>query len=168
MTLTPIIVTIRYYSIASSPDYTQIASAGGGNVILDIILTVLEYKTEGMQGLKRKGFCSNYLADANVGSNILLFLKQSNFHLPTSLTHRPPILLIGAGAGMAPFRGFWQDLLLNSINKSKRIEVVQQLEMLDFNDTEGHDTASDAVDKFSDFSNEKAVSLFFGCRNKNS
>ena len=162
----PIVFIIRYYSIASSSDYTRIASTGGTNPILDIILTVLEYKTEGMQGLKRKGFCSNYLADANIGSSVLLFLKPSNFRLPISPTNGQPILLIGAGAGIAPFRGFWQQLMLNSITEPNRIEVVQQMELLDFNYAKGQDTASDTADEFSDLLKAKVVSLFFGCRNK--
>ena len=167
MILVLTVFNIRYYSIASSPDYTRMAStAGTNNLTLDILLTVLEYKTDGMQGVKRKGFCSNYLADANIGASIVLFLKPSNFHLPSTPTNGQPILLIGAGAGIAPFRGFWQQLMLNSIKESNEMEVVQQMEMLGFNDAKAQDTASEGFDEYSETIKEKVVTLFFGCRNK--
>ena len=134
---------------------------------MDLILTVLEYKTEGVQGLQRKGFCSNYLADAHIGSNVLLHLRSSNFHLPTVPTLKQPIMLIGAGAGMAPFRGFWQQLMIDSILADERkVQFVQELEQLDFTDSTTHKKAHQIVETFSDATRRKIISLFFGCRNK--
>ena len=89
---------------------------GHNKTFLDIVLTVLDYKTQGIQPINRKGFCSNYLADSEVGEPVLLYLKESSFHLPPSLAAQStrPILMIGAGAGIAPFRGFWQKVMMDT------------------------------------------------------
>ena len=135
-------------------------------MILDLILTILEYKTEGVQGLKKKGFCSNYLADADIGSTILLFLKPSNFHLPISPNIKQPILLIGAGAGLAPFRGFWQQLMIDSLKDENRTDVVQHLEKFDFTDKMYNDNSNLIAERFTGGSKRKLIYLFFGCRDK--
>ena len=84
---------------------------------LDLLLSVLEYKTPG--GKLKKGFCSNYLANAKPDERVALHLKSSpSFHIE-SQTDRliPPTILIGAGSGLAPFRGFWQKLNQESTSK---------------------------------------------------
>ena len=98
--------------------------------LVDLILTVLEYKTGGLHGIERKGFCSNHLADADIGESIMLYFKESTFHLPPNLLHqtvRRPILMIGAGSGIAPFRGFWQQVVFDSFEESKRNDLFEQI-----------------------------------------
>ena len=145
-------------------DYTKYAekSKNKKNTFVDLILTVLEYKTEGLQSIKRKGFCSNYLADADIGESILLYLKESSFHLPPNLLHqkiRRPILMIGAGSGIAPFRGFWQQLMLDSLQNYTPEEIVQSLEALELNDP-----MTNVISNVG--SATKTMTMFFGCRDK--
>ena len=125
-------ISHRYYSIASSLDYTKLEkeNKNSNKITVDLILTVLEYKSCGLQGIERKGFCSNHLADIEIGTSIMLYFKESTFHLPPNLLHqavRRPILMIGAGSGIAPFRGFWQQVVVDSLGASNHEDFVEIL-----------------------------------------
>lgn len=53
--------------------------------------------------LQQAGKCSTFLHGLNVGENIDAYMVQNaDFHLPK---HKKPIMLIGAGTGIAPFVG---------------------------------------------------------------
>lgn len=89
----------RFYSISSAKlvYHNQI----------HLTVAVVSYRTQDGEGPVHYGVCSNYLLDAKVGSDIYLFVRSApNFHLPTD--SRRPIVLVGPGTGIAPFRGFWQ------------------------------------------------------------
>lgn len=59
------------------------------------------------EGPEHYGVCSNYLANKAANDNIYLFVRSApSFHI--SLTAEVPVILIGPGTGIAPFRGFWQ------------------------------------------------------------
>jgi sulfite reductase (NADPH) flavoprotein alpha-component len=88
----------RLYSIASSlKAYPE-----------QVHLTVdtLRYKLNGRQ---RKGVCSNFLAeDAGQNTPIPVFIQPSkHFHLPQN--GDAPIVMVGPGTGIAPFRAFLQE-----------------------------------------------------------
>ena len=78
----------RLYSIASSP------RAHPGQVHLTL---------SAVRFAARKGACSTYLAD-RAGGGIPIFIQpSSHFRLPSADT---PIIMIGPGTGIAPFRAF--------------------------------------------------------------
>ncbi|GAB6027737.1 Nitric oxide synthase, brain [Chamberlinius hualienensis] len=83
----------RFYSISSSP---QLHSSQ-----IHLTVGVLTYQ---LQGKLRKGVCSNFLNDAT--SPVPCFVRSANFRMPKQSSK--PIIMIGPGTGIAPFRSFWQ------------------------------------------------------------
>jgi sulfite reductase (NADPH) flavoprotein alpha-component len=84
----------RYYSIASSP-----AAHGENQVHLTVAEVVIETGTGNKAGL-----CSGYLSDFNEGDGVFFFIqKNANFRLPPE---DAPLIMIGPGTGIAPFRSF--------------------------------------------------------------
>ncbi|XP_076253398.1 nitric oxide synthase isoform X1 [Rhynchophorus ferrugineus] len=89
----------RFYSISSSPLLHP------NEVHLTVAVVV--YQTEDGKGPVHYGVCSNFLQDIEVGQDISVFLRSApNFYLPNDVSK--PIVLVGPGTGIAPFRGFWQ------------------------------------------------------------
>ena len=87
----------RYYSISSSP----LAGAG----ICSITVAVLESPALSGRGPFR-GVCSNFLAAQPADATVYAFVRK-----PTIPFHPPenphlPMIMIGPGTGVAPFRGF--------------------------------------------------------------
>lgn len=88
----------RLYSIASSlkahPD--------------EVHLTVAAVRYDAF-GKERKGVASTFLADdAKVGENVHVFVqKNKNFRLPED--PNKPIIMVGPGTGIAPFRAFIEE-----------------------------------------------------------
>jgi len=87
----------RLYSISSSPkEYPGEAH-----------LTVSPVRYN-FQGVPRRGVCSTYLADRSPGDRVAVYLQpSSNFRPPSD--PRTPMIMIGPGTGIAPFRGFLQE-----------------------------------------------------------
>ena len=88
----------RLYSIASSP------KAHPGEVHLTV--AVLRYHSHGRD---REGVCSTYTADrVNEGTTMPVFRHyDKNFKLPED--GATPIIMVGPGTGIAPFRGFVEE-----------------------------------------------------------
>ena len=89
----------RYYSISSSPLYNN-----GEATITVSVVTGAAWSGQG----EYKGIASNYLAERTPGDKVACFINtpQSNFQLPENAG--TPIVMIGPGTGIAPFRGFVQ------------------------------------------------------------
>lgn len=89
----------RYYSISSSPVVNpEIAT-----------ITVGVVKDSAWSGKgEYYGVASNYLAERQVGEEIIMFVRtpESGFSLPEDPAR--PIIMVGPGTGVAPFRGFLQ------------------------------------------------------------
>lgn len=90
-------LTPRLYSIASSPD------AVPGQVSLCV--GAVRYTA---QDRKRGGVCSTFMADRiKPGDKVKVFVHSNkNFRIPED--GNTPIIMIGPGTGIAPFRAFWQ------------------------------------------------------------
>ncbi|MDO7905947.1 bifunctional cytochrome P450/NADPH--P450 reductase [Paenibacillus sp. JX-17] len=89
----------RYYSISSSPAMTPEA--------LSITVSVVRGPAWSGQG-EYRGIASNYLAERHTGDSIVMFIRkpQNGFALPAD--PETPIIMVGPGTGVAPFRGFIQ------------------------------------------------------------
>jgi cytochrome P450/NADPH-cytochrome P450 reductase len=101
----------RYYSISSSSLQQK--------RICSLTVGVVEGPARSGRG-RYQGMCSNFLARKNKGDSIYAFVRDtgSDFRLPQDpLT---PIIMIGPGTGLAPFRGFLQE---RTALKAKGTEV---------------------------------------------
>ncbi|PEM91178.1 NADPH--cytochrome reductase [Bacillus toyonensis] len=89
----------RYYSISSSPRVNDQK--------LSITVGVVEDNAWSGNG-KYRGIASTYLAQLKEGDSITCFISnsQSGFELPKN--PKTPIIMVGPGTGIAPFRGFLQ------------------------------------------------------------
>lgn len=89
----------RYYSISSSSYMCP------GEIHATV--AVVSYRTHGNTGPVHEGVCSTWLNRQEVGEIIPCVVRQAPaFHLPEDATR--PIILVGPGTGIAPFRSFWQ------------------------------------------------------------
>ncbi|KYB25321.1 Nitric oxide synthase-like Protein [Tribolium castaneum] len=92
----------RFYSISSSPALHPHE--------VHLTVAVVVYRTQDGEGPVHYGVCSNYLQDVPVGQEVCFFVRTApNFHLPSDPI--TPIILVGPGTGIAPFRAFWQHRL---------------------------------------------------------
>jgi len=88
----------RLYSISSAPSKYP-------NEI-HLTVAVVRYETNGR---KREGVCSTYLADrAQLNTpEVPVFVAHSHFGLPAD--DSVPVIMVGPGTGVAPFRSFVMD-----------------------------------------------------------
>lgn len=91
----------RFYSISSSPKVFPTE--------IHLTVSVLKYKTN--SGSQHYGVASNYLTRSPLGTKVKAFVRHSDFSLPPS--HSTPIIMIGPGTGIAPYRSFWQERLVS-------------------------------------------------------
>ncbi|MCX6228257.1 MAG: hypothetical protein NTV75_03620 [Bacteroidia bacterium] len=87
----------RSYSISSSP-----AACPGE---LHLTVSVVNYEKSGRS---KRGTCSNYLSEIALDEeHVPIFIESNpNFRLPQN--EETPIVMIGAGTGIAPYRAFIQ------------------------------------------------------------
>ncbi|MER5177516.1 bifunctional nitrate reductase/sulfite reductase flavoprotein subunit alpha [Streptomyces sp. NPDC002896] len=85
----------RLYSISSSP-------------LVDpnlVSLTVSVVRYENLGGRLRQGVCSPFLADAEPGTPVPVFVQRSP-HFRPPVDPATPMVMVGPGTGVAPFIGF--------------------------------------------------------------
>src|SRR6059058_2720241 len=90
----------RYYSISSSPSVDPVRCS--------VTVGVVDGPAASGRGTY-KGICSNYLATRRAGDVIHATVRETKagFRLPDDSS--VPIVMIGPGTGLAPFRGFLQE-----------------------------------------------------------
>jgi cytochrome P450 / NADPH-cytochrome P450 reductase len=90
----------RYYSISSSPS--------GDPSRCSVTVGVVEGPASSGRGVY-KGICSNYLASRREGETVQATVRETKagFRLPEDPS--VPIIMVGPGTGLAPFRGFLQE-----------------------------------------------------------
>ncbi len=101
---------------AINPRPFSIASSLNANPNeLHLLVAVVNYRTRMKK--PRLGLCSNWLANQTVESaaKVPIYLRKGTFKLPSDST---PIIMIGPGTGVAPFRGFIQDRALRKVSNN--------------------------------------------------
>eukprot|EP01113_Clastostelium_recurvatum_P020153 TRINITY_DN2394_c0_g1_i2.p1 TRINITY_DN2394_c0_g1~~TRINITY_DN2394_c0_g1_i2.p1 ORF type:complete len:672 (-),score=203.79 TRINITY_DN2394_c0_g1_i2:142-2157(-) len=88
----------RFYSISSS------LHANPGRVHITAVLVT--YKTP--TGRVHNGVATTWFNKIKVGDRVPVFTRESNFHIPASKD--TPLVMVGPGTGLAPFRGFLQEM----------------------------------------------------------
>ncbi|GHC05983.1 sulfite reductase subunit alpha [Cerasicoccus arenae] len=87
----------RLYSISSSP------KAHPGHVHLTV--GAVRYETHGRS---RKGVCSTFLADLPAGTPVRVYVHPNKHFKPPADPNRP-MIMVGPGTGIAPFRAFLEE-----------------------------------------------------------
>lgn len=91
----------RYYSISSSPKMYPTS--------IHITAVLVEYTTP--TGRQNKGVATQWLktktTDNGHSTKVPIYVRRSQFRLPSN--PKVPIIMIGPGTGLAPFRGFIQE-----------------------------------------------------------
>ncbi|GAA1090578.1 bifunctional nitrate reductase/sulfite reductase flavoprotein subunit alpha [Tsukamurella strandjordii] len=90
-------LTPRLYSISSSPreDPDRVS----------VTVSVVGFEHE---GVRRAGVCSSHLAGLTAGDEVRVFVQPTRAFLPPD-DPQAPVIMIGPGTGVAPFRGFLRD-----------------------------------------------------------
>lgn len=88
----------RLYSIASGPRLHP----------TEVHLTVGMASYTSPLGATRNGLCSSFLCESETGTEVSVFVQTNkHFRLPEDGLH--PVIMVGPGTGIAPFRGFLQE-----------------------------------------------------------
>ncbi|MGW7578877.1 bifunctional cytochrome P450/NADPH--P450 reductase [Streptomyces sp. NPDC054765] len=90
----------RYYSISSSPLVSP--------DVCSITAGVLEAPARSGHGLFH-GVCSNHLAHSDPDSTVFAFVRKPTIPFRPPDNPHIPMIMIGCGTGLAPFRGFLQE-----------------------------------------------------------
>ena len=107
----------RYYSISSAPSVSDDVSVTVG---------VLDEPARSGEG-RYRGVCSRHLAETPEDGTVFVLVRTPTLPFRPPDNPHVPMIMIGAGTGMAPFRGFLQD---RAALKAQGVPVAQSLLVL--------------------------------------
>ena len=100
----------RQYSISSSPLWNATRCT----------LTVAVVDAPALSGQGRyQGMASSYLANCSPGTRVAVAVRPSNEHFHPPASPETPMVMVCAGTGLAPFRGFVQERAVQASNGQK-------------------------------------------------
>jgi cytochrome P450/NADPH-cytochrome P450 reductase len=105
----------RYYSISSSP-----MAEGDACTITTGVLQVPARSGDGTF----TGVCSNYLAASPENTTVFAFVHEPSIAFRPPENPHVPMIMVGAGTGLAPFRGFLQE---RAVMKEQGVPVAKSL-----------------------------------------
>ncbi|WP_025688840.1 sulfite reductase subunit alpha, partial [Paenibacillus zanthoxyli] len=111
----------RLYSISSSP------KANPDEVHITVSTLRYDYK-----GNSRKGVCSTFLADLAAPDTEIPIFIQKNAHFRPPANPDTPMIMVGPGTGIAPFRGFLQERQATGARGKNWLIFGEQREDCDF------------------------------------
>lgn len=101
------IIQPRLFSIASSRKSNK----------LEILVAVVEYKLKLSE--PRRGLCSNWLKDLQVGTTISVSFRKGTMKIPRQAN--VPLIMVGPGTGLAPFRSILMDRWMENDGKGRNV-----------------------------------------------
>jgi cytochrome P450/NADPH-cytochrome P450 reductase len=97
----------RQYSISSSPLWNA----------QHCTITVAVVDAPALSGRGRyQGMASSYLANCTPGTRVAIAVRSSNDHFHPPASPETPMVMVCAGTGLAPFRGFLQERAMQAQN----------------------------------------------------
>uniref|UniRef100_A0A7S3YRG1 ferredoxin--NADP(+) reductase n=1 Tax=Lotharella globosa TaxID=91324 RepID=A0A7S3YRG1_9EUKA len=101
----------RLYSIAS----TRYGDDGTGKTMTLTVRRATYFDPElGKEDPAKKGVCSNYLCDAIPGTQVVMTGPSGKVMLMPEESPEAPIIMVGTGTGIAPYRGFLKRLFVEN------------------------------------------------------
>ena len=105
-------IKTRAFSIASSMDVMPDK--------IQLLIAVVKYKTK-LLVAPRLGLCSNWLTRLSMDSKIPIWIKKGTLTFPSNPNR--PVVMVGPGTGIAPFRAYASKEILHSKEQQRRILV---------------------------------------------
>ena len=91
----------RYYSISSSPEVDPRRCS--------LTVGVVRGASRSGQGPLYEGVCSNHVLRLDTGDTLHALVKEPTIEFRLPADAQRPVIMIGPGTGLAPFRGFLQE-----------------------------------------------------------
>ena len=79
-------------------------------------------------GRLHRGVCSSYLQQCRPGDRVPIYIRRSTFKLPPQPS--TPLIMVGPGTGLAPFRGFLQERTALLVSGADPVIVLISILML--------------------------------------
>ncbi|XP_032236183.1 nitric oxide synthase, brain isoform X2 [Nematostella vectensis] len=140
----------RFYSISSSQDFSP-------NEV-HLTVAVVQYNKREGKGPVHYGVCSTWFNGLKPGDIVPCFVRKAHsFHLPDDGSL--PIIMVGPGTGIAPFRSFWQQRQYDIVKKPSPVPKPRDAAPVTTNGDSA--SLSSAVKEGSGWGD---MVLYFGCR----